>query len=59
MSEIEIQFRNELQELLNKYNAELEGEDIGIKAIIPSNWDGESEYVEIDLGQYLFPTKRS
>lgn len=65
VSQIEIDFRNELVSLLNKYKAELEasdhfqgyaecGEDIRMIVTIPGIWSSDGdvlrEYTEINLG---------
>jgi len=58
--EIEIGFRNELRELLKKWNAELEVNTDNrerIEATIPSSYDKNnnliSEYTCIDLGRWI------
>ena len=66
-SHLEKMFRDDLNALLAKYNAELEaedhwtgypecGEDIRMTVTIPSKWvDGNQvvEYTEIDLGKIV------
>lgn len=66
--EVEKEFREDLQAILDKYGAELEakdhyrgiqgcGQDIRVTVTIPAKYDssGEqvSEWTEISLGQYL------
>lgn len=68
------EFRAELQALLDKYGADLEaedhypgypecGQDIRMTATVPAIYDDATndclrEFVEIDLGQYMYPSKQ-
>lgn len=68
MTEVEAEFRKELQNLLNRYGAELEasdhwegyaecGQDIRMIVDIPAKYDEDhnciQEYVTIDLGAFV------
>ena len=69
--QVESCFREELQALLDRYNAELEAKDhwtgysecgqdirmtVSIPAIYNGNHDCVSEWTEIDLGSWLCPS---
>jgi hypothetical protein len=69
MTEIEAEFRADLQKLLNRYGAELEasnhwegyaecGQDIRMIVDIPAKYDDDhsclQEYVQIDLGTFVY-----
>ena len=61
--EIETQFRKELQDLLDKFKAEIEvNEDGSIEVWIDSVYDQDGnciqEYVDCNLGQYMSNVKR-